>query len=89
MENQLENLFRNIENGDKIMEEVKLVGLDLRGVNPERLVNCFVNKTKRVLFDLNQDEFDIEIFMTKLLEDPANVKLTHSILFQFPRILRL
>ena len=63
----------------------------LEGLRSVRLVHLYAPLSEPTRsFRPDNTAVNIEIFMTKLLEDPANVKLTHLtlILFQFPRIPR-
>lgn len=53
---QFDHLFASMEKGEKIMDEVKLINLDLTGINQERLANCFVTKIKRLTLDAAESD---------------------------------
>ena len=77
---QFDHLFASMEKGEKIMDEVRLINLDLTGINQERLANCFVTKIKRLTLDAAESDnvmLDRETFISKLLQDSANIKLSN------------
>ena len=89
---QLGHLFESIENGDKIMEDVRLVLVNFRSLNQDILANCLVNKTKRLTLDQadGRPEFnmlDVNTFIRKLQDSP-NIKLTHLTLEDFSFVVK-
>merc|ERR1719186_1517596 len=76
-DDQADYLIESISTGDKIMEEVNLVKLDLRNFNQETLANCLVSKIKKLA--LTDVDFNNQLFMAKL-QASKNLNLTHLIL---------
>ena len=76
---QLQALFEEFEGKGKIMDTLQLIGINLTGLNPIKLVNYLLNKVKNLtLFDCGLDSMfkDNELFIEFLLQITTESQLS-------------